>query len=80
MHNDNFTTCEFVVLVLRSVFNKSENEAMELMQKIHQTGIGLVGVYPYQIAESKIEKVLVWAQDYEFPLHCSMEPVQGEMT
>ncbi len=74
LHNDNYTTMDFVVLVLITVFHKSESEAIRIMLDVHHKGIGLVGVFPYEIAESKVAKVTALAQQAEFPLLCTMEP------
>jgi len=73
LHNDDYTTMEFVVLVLRSVFNKSEEDAFRIMMAVHQQGIGVAGVYSYEIAEAKVDKVIQLARDKEFPLLCTME-------
>lgn len=74
LHNDNYTTMDFVVLVLVSVFHKSESEAIRIMLDVHQKGIGMVGVFTREIAESKVAKVQELAQKAEFPLLCTMEP------
>ncbi len=74
LHNDNYTTMEFVVLVLVSVFRKSEAEAVRVMWDVHRRGIGLAGVYPHDIAETKVETVLNMATEAQFPLMCTMEP------
>ena len=73
LHNDDFTTMEFVVFILLTVFNHSENEAIRLMLNVHRQGIGLAGVYTYEVAEMKVEKVTSLAQANEFPLLCTME-------
>jgi len=73
LHNDDFTTMEFVVFILLTVFNHSENEAIRLMLNVHRQGIRLAGVYTYEIAEMKVEKVTSLAQANEFPLLCTME-------
>jgi ATP-dependent Clp protease adaptor protein ClpS len=74
LHNDNYTTMEFVVLVLASVFHKPEAEAVQIMLDVHRKGIGLAGVYQREIAETKVQRVLQMAQQAQFPLMCSMEP------
>jgi ATP-dependent Clp protease adaptor protein ClpS len=74
LHNDDYTTREFVVMILQAVFNKSETEATQIMLHVHHNGIGVAGVYPYEIAETKVEKVTALARRYEFPLRCSLEP------
>ena len=73
LHNDDFTTMEFVVFILLTVFNHGENEAIRLMLNVHRQGIGLAGVYTYEVAEMKVEKVTSLAQANEFPLLCTME-------
>jgi ATP-dependent Clp protease adaptor protein ClpS len=73
LHNDDYTTMEFVVHVLQSVFNHPEAEATAIMLHVHRKGIGVAGVYPYEVAETKVEKVHSLARAHEFPLRCSME-------
>lgn len=73
LHNDDYTTMEFVVFVLISVFNKSEDDAFVIMLKVHNEGIGIAGVYPYEIAETKAEKVMALARQNEYPLLCTVE-------
>ncbi|MDL1895749.1 ATP-dependent Clp protease adaptor ClpS [Anaerolineae bacterium CFX7] len=74
LHNDNYTTMDFVVLVLVSVFRKQEAEAIRIMLDVHQKGIGVVGTYTYEIAETKVAHVAEMARQAEFPLLCTMEP------
>ena len=74
LHNDNYTTMEFVVMVLMSVFHKSFFEATRIMLHVHRRGVGVAGVYPKEIAETKIDRVLEMARAAEYPLQCSMEP------
>ena len=74
LHNDNYTTMDFVVMVLVRVFHKSEAEAVRIMLDVHQKRIGMVGVYPREIAETHVERVRQLAQEAEFPLMCTMEP------
>ena len=74
MHNDDYTTKEFVVMVLRTIFRKNEGEAIRIMEHVHNSGVGVAGVYTYEIAETKIAKTTQLAQAYEYPLQCSMEP------
>src|SRR5216117_4051526 len=73
LHNDDYTTMEFVVFILRTVFNRSETDAFSIMLKVHTEGIGVAGVFTYEIAESKISKAADLARQYEFPFLCSME-------
>ena len=74
LHNDNYTTMDFVVLVLVSVFHKPEAEAVRIMYDVHRKGIGRVGAYPHEIAETKVRRVTELAQQAQFPLLCTMEP------
>jgi ATP-dependent Clp protease adaptor protein ClpS len=73
LHNDDFTTMEFVVFVLRRVFNKSEADSFYIMMKVHQEGAGIAGIYPYEIASMKAEKTMGLAREREFPLLCTVE-------
>ncbi|HYE64141.1 MAG TPA: ATP-dependent Clp protease adaptor ClpS [Pyrinomonadaceae bacterium] len=73
IHNDHYTTMEFVVFILQTVFNKPESEAIRIMLKVHIEGVGLAGIYPYEIAEMKVEKVTQLAQANEYPLLCTIE-------
>ncbi len=73
LHNDDYTTMEFVVEILKTVFYKSTQEAMQIMLHVHRQGIGVCGVYPAEVAETKVEMVHQLAQQEGFPLRCSME-------
>lgn len=75
MHNDDYTTMEFVVETLISIFHKSPTEANRIMLHIHFKGAGACGTYPYEIAETKVSKVHSMAQKEGFPLRCSLEKV-----
>ncbi len=74
LHNDDYTTREFVVAILKEVFHRSETDAVQIMLHVHKNGIGVAGVYTYEVAETKVNKVLRLAREYEYPLRCSMEP------
>ena len=74
LHNDNYTTREFVVAVLKEVFHRQETEAVQIMLHVHYNGVGVAGVYTYEVAETKIKTVEQLAQANEFPLRLSMEP------
>jgi len=74
LHNDDYTTKEFVVMVLQAVFHLGEVDANRIMMHVHENGIGVAGVYPYEIAETKIAKTMQLARRYEYPLQLSMEP------
>jgi ATP-dependent Clp protease adaptor protein ClpS len=72
--NDDYTTQEFVTLLLMHVFHHGESTARAIMLNIHQTGSGIAGVYTYEIAETKVQQTLELAQQAEYPLQCTMEP------
>jgi ATP-dependent Clp protease adaptor protein ClpS len=73
LHNDDYTTMEFVVQVLETVFLKNPAEAFRIMMQVHTQGQGLCGAYPYAIAETKITAVHELARERGFPLRASME-------
>ena len=73
MHNDHFTTMEFVVEVLIAVFHKNEGEAYQIMMNIHQRGVGICGVFTFDIARTKINDVHKRAREKGHPLRCSYE-------
>lgn len=73
LHNDDYTTQDFVVFILRGIFRKSDAEAVKIMMHVHQKGVGVAGVYPYDVAETKVETVKALARQHEFPLLCTME-------
>lgn len=77
LHNDDFTTMEFVVFILQTVFNHGESEAVRIMLNVHQQGVGLAGIYTYEVAEMKVEKVTSIAQANDFPLLCTIEEDAG---
>ena len=74
MHNDNYTTMDFVVLVLMKIFRKSEQEAQNLMLQVHRVGYAQCGVFTYDVALTKINEVHQMAKENEFPLRCTCEP------
>jgi ATP-dependent Clp protease adaptor protein ClpS len=74
LHNDHYTTREFVVDVLRTVFHHSETDATRIMLYVHHQGVGVAGVYPYEIAEMKARKTEELARQHEFPLRLTLEP------
>ncbi len=73
LHNDDFTTMEFVVFVLQYVFNRSDAEAFTIMLKVHNEGLGIAGIYPFEIANMKSEKAMNLAKAREYPLLCTVE-------
>lgn len=73
MHNDDYTTMEFVVEVLRTVFHQNGEAAERIMLAIHFQGLGLCGIYPFAIAETKVQEVRNLARKAGFPLRCSIE-------
>jgi len=75
MHNDDYTTMEFVVEVLQSVFRKGPTEADSIMLHVHFGGVGVCGVYPYEVAEMKVARVHAMARTHGYPLRCSLDQV-----
>ncbi len=73
LHNDDYTTMEFVVQVLQTVFHKAPAEATQIMLHIHRLGIGVAGVYTHEVAETKVTVVEAMARKHEYPLKCTME-------
>ena len=71
--NDDYTTMEFVVEILMLVFSKSVEEATQIMLNVHRVGVGLCGIYTYEVAETKVDTVDTLAKERGFPLKCSME-------
>ena len=74
LHNDPYTTREFVVEVLKEVFHKSETDAVAIMLHVHHNGVGVAGVFTFEVAETKIALVTSLARRYEFPFRLTMEP------
>ncbi len=75
LHNDDYTTMEFVISILETVFHKSTPDATRIMLNVHNEGVGVAGIYTREISETKIAVVHELAKKNEFPLRCSMEMV-----
>lgn len=75
MHNDNYTTMEFVITLLVDIFHKDAEQAANIMLSIHQKGIGLCGIYTHEVAETKISQVHDKAKQASFPLKATLEEV-----
>ena len=73
--NDNYTTMEFVVEILRAIFHKNVEDAKKIMLEVHKNGKGQVGIYPWDIAMTKTEQVHAAARENQFPLRCVVELV-----
>ena len=74
LHNDHYTTMEFVVAVLVNIFHHEHSKAFQVMMHVHKKGEGVAGIYTYEIAETKAHKVINLAREMNFPLRCSVEP------
>ena len=74
LHNDDYTTMEFVVHVLQRYFGKNRGEAQAVMLAVHTRGVGVCGIFTHEVAESKKEKVMKYARENGHPLKCSIEP------
>ncbi len=73
-HNDDYTTMDFVVLVLRQFFDKDRTEATRVMLMIHHSGIGVAGCYAYEVAETKVHQASEYSRAHDYPLRITMEP------
>ncbi|MCD7061183.1 ATP-dependent Clp protease adapter ClpS [Pelagibacterium xiamenense] len=71
--NDDYTPMEFVILILMEVFNKSQDDATQIMWHVHNQGVGECGVFPYEVAETKVTRVMDAARRNQHPLQCVME-------
>ncbi len=72
--NDDYTTMEFVMKILKGIFHHSEEKAAQIMMHVHQKGAGICGIFTREIAESKVEQVVQFSQQNKHPLQCTMEP------
>lgn len=75
LHNDDYTSMDFVVSVLMEIFRKNREQAMTIMLSVHEKGIGVCGIYTAEVAETKVARVHSRARAKGFPLRCSMEEV-----
>ena len=75
LHNDDYTTMEFVVWILESVFNMAEEQAIQVMLNVHLRGVGVAGIYTFEIAETKVERSTALAREQEYPLLVTMEQI-----
>jgi len=75
LHNDDYTTMDFVIEVLKKFFRKAEPEAVHIMLTVHHRGVGIAGVYPREIAETKAEQVNIYSRQRQHPLKCSVERI-----
>ena len=73
LHNDDYTTQDFVVWVLETIFNKEQGEAFDIMMNVHRTGMGIAGVYTYDVAQTKVKTTRQLAEEHEFPLLVTVE-------
>jgi ATP-dependent Clp protease adaptor protein ClpS len=73
MLNDDYTPMEFVVLVLKRFFNMDMEAATRVMLHVHQKGVGVCGIFPYEIAETKVNQVMDFARQHQHPLQCTLE-------
>ncbi len=73
LHNDDYTSMEFVVSILENIFQKSHTEATKIMLNVHHEGIGVAGIYTREVCETKVSIVHDLARKNNFPLRCSME-------
>lgn len=78
LHNDDYTTQDFVVWVLESVFRKPRGEAFAIMMQVHRSGLGIAGVFTHDVADTKVKAARQLAEAHEFPLLVTMEPEPDE--
>ncbi|MFQ5683973.1 MAG: ATP-dependent Clp protease adapter ClpS [Candidatus Binatia bacterium] len=73
LHNDDYTTKDFVVQILQYVFHREQPEAVQIMLHVHKKGVGVAGVYTFEVGETKVALVESMARQNEYPLKCTME-------
>ena len=73
MLNDDYTPMEFVIMVLERFFNKNQEQATQIMLHVHQKGVGVCGVFTYEVAETKVTQVMDMAKEHQHPLQCTLE-------
>jgi ATP-dependent Clp protease adaptor protein ClpS len=73
MLNDDYTPMEFVVMVIEQFFSKTHDEAVQIMLHVHQKGVGICGVFTYEVAETKVTQVMDYARKNQHPLQCTLE-------
>jgi ATP-dependent Clp protease adaptor protein ClpS len=73
LHNDDYTTQDFVVWILETIFHKARGEAFSIMMSVHQSGLGVAGIYTHEVAETKVKATKQLAEEHEFPLLVTME-------
>ena len=71
--NDDYTPMEFVIIVLTRIFGMPQDNATEIMLHVHRRGVGVCGIYPFEVAETKVTQVMEFAKNNEHPLQCTME-------
>ena len=76
LHNDDYTSMEFVIAVLVDIFRKNAEQATAIMLAVHERGVGMCGVYTHEIAETKVNRVHARAREAGFPLRCTLEEVE----
>jgi ATP-dependent Clp protease adaptor protein ClpS len=74
LHNDDYTTQDFVCWILETIFHKPRGEAFAIMMSVHRSGLGVAGVYTHDVAETKLKATRQLAEEHEFPLLVTMEP------